>query len=47
MRAHYREAAREGDEDVLDGLDDAADPLDHPQVRAALIEAMDDLDGGE
>lgn len=44
MRDHYREAARDDKEDVLDGLDDAAELLEDPRIRAALVELAEEVD---
>jgi len=44
LRDHYSEAGHKGDEDVLDGLDDAAELLEDPQIRAALVELADKME---
>lgn len=44
LHDHYSEAAHEGDEAVLDGLDDAAELLEDPRIRSALVELADQMD---
>lgn len=40
---HYIDAGHGGDEEILDGLEDAAELLRAPRIRAALVELADGI----
>lgn len=45
LRSHYSEAAHEGDIEMVEALDDAAELLNNPRIRSALFELADNVDG--